>query len=603
MSKSSAWNKLKVGNNSEVCWEHTEKSKEANTGLPYNQVTVRGVSKVLVLYTGGTIGMIRNQDGVLVTAPNALEQNLRRLPSLHDAVYAKETLKSEKVLVLPDIPGEKRIAYTIHEYEPLLDSSNMSMEDWSRIATDIGSAYSWYDGIVVLHGTDTLSYTASALSFMLENLGKTVIVTGSQIPCFETRNDGLDNIIGALILAGNYTIPEVCVYFDHKLLRGNRTVKVSAGDLHAFDSLNLSPLAKVAIEISVDHQTVLKPSALLKMKVHPNLCQNVAMLRIFPSITTSTIKHFLGPPIEGVVLQCYGAGNIPSNRQDVIDIIAEATARGVIILCVTQCSHGGVAAFYETGKVLMNAGAIPGLDITPEAALAKLAHVLSLPISREQQKELMVKNMRGEMSVKIQQVDPTTNKLSVASGANMDIIAAIVSNMKLSSRNEVADLKTILFPYLMCAAVFKGDMAQLKYCLEQGADVSAADYDLRTPLHIAASEGNLAMTHFLLEQGALIHKKDRNGDPPLVCAVLANHMEVIRLLVQVGAHLPFTASQLGERLTSAARAGENRLMEAMIAAGADVDQVDLRGGTALQAAREQGLKEMEELLLRSGAQS
>lgn len=206
------------------------------------------------------------------------------------------------------------------------------------------------------------------------------------------------------------------------------------------------------------------------------------------------------------------------------------------------------------------------------------------------------------MSVKIQQVDPTTNNLSVASGANMDIIASIVSNMKLSSRNEVADLKTILFPYLMCAAVFKGDMAQLKYCLEQGADVSAADYDLRTPLHIAASEGNLAMTHFLLEQGALIHKKDRNGDPPLVCAVLANHLEVIRLLVQVGAHLPFTASQLGERLTSAARAGENRL-EAMIAAGADVDQVDLRGGTALQAAREQGLKEMEELLLRSGAQS
>merc|ERR550534_1901506 len=146
----------------------------------------------------------------------------------------------------------------------------------------------------------------------------------------------------------------------------------------------------------------------------------------------------------------------------------------------------------------------------------------------------------GEMSVKIQQVDPTTNKLSVASGANMDIIAAIVSNMKLSSRNEVADLKTILFPYLMCSAVFKGDMAQLQYCLDQGADVSAADYDLRTPLHIAASEGNLAMTQFLLEQGALIHKKDRNGDPPLVCAVLANNLEVIRLLVQVGAHLPFT---------------------------------------------------------------
>merc|ERR1712212_805965 len=161
----------------------------------------------------------------------------------------------------------------------------------------------------------------------------------------------------------------------------------------------------------------------------------------------------------------------------------------------------------------------------------------------------MEKNMRGEMSVKIQQVDPTTNKMSVASGANMDIIEAIVNNMKLSSRNEVADLKTILFPYLMCSAVFKGDMAQLQYCLDQGADISAGDYDLRTPLHIAASEGNLEMTKFLLKHGALIHKKDRHNDPPLLSAIYSGNLELIQLLLQVGAHLPLTPVQVGERLT------------------------------------------------------
>merc|ERR1712203_1046061 len=180
----------------------------------------------------------------------------------------------------------------------------------------------------------------------------------------------------------------------------------------------------------------------------------------------------------------------------------------------------------------------------------------------------------------------------------MEMLRELIQNMKLS-KHELKRMKELLFPCLMCSAAYKGDTAQLEFFLSEGADISAGDYDLRTPLHIAASEGNLAMTQFLLEQGALIHKKDRNGDPPLVCAVLANNLEVIRLLVQVGAHLPFTPSQLGERLTGAARAGDTLLIEAMLEAGADADQRDLRGETALQVAREIGLKGMEELLVRA----
>merc|ERR550539_812911 len=310
-------------------------------------------------------------------------------------------MEGEEMLVLPSIANVKRIAYTIYEWDDLMDSSNMTMEDWSHIARDIGEVYNWYDGFVVLHGTDTLCYTASALSFMLQNLGKTVVVTGSQIPCFETRSDGRDNIISALIFAGNFTIPEVCVYFDNKLMRGNRTVKCSAGSLHAFNSPNITPLAMAMIDIKVEHQNIIKPATMKKFQVVDTMCKDVAMLRIYPSIMASTVRHFLKLPIRGVVLQCYGAGNIPSNRQDILEAIREGASSGVIILVVTQCPHGGVSADYETGQALLDVGAIPGSDITSEAALAKLAHVLSLDLSFDERRDIMLRSLVGEMTVQI----------------------------------------------------------------------------------------------------------------------------------------------------------------------------------------------------------
>ena len=199
--------------------------------------------------------MVRNTAGVLVPEPNAMEANIRKIVTMHDENYSRERF-SDRVLgplplVLPNVPGHKRVIYTIYEYDPLLDSSNMTMDDWIQIAKDVKQNYHNFDGwvrsiltetqpfqlvhvsrFVILHGTDTLAYTSSALSFMLENLGKPVIVTGSQIPAFETRSDGRDNLVGALIIAGNFSIPEVTVYFNHKLLRGNRTVKVSFAPSH-----------------------------------------------------------------------------------------------------------------------------------------------------------------------------------------------------------------------------------------------------------------------------------------------------------------------------------------------------------------------------------
>ena len=307
---------------------------------------LKNESKVLVLYTGGTIGMVRNHAGVLVPEANAMEANIRRIVTMHDEHYSQMRFGGGGAggvapgdllpLVLPGVPGHKRVIYTIYEYDPLLDSSNMTMDDWIQIAKDIRESYHSFDGFVILHGTDTLAYTSSALSFMLENLGKPVIVTGSQIPAFETRSDGRDNLVGALIMAGNYCIPEVTVYFNHKLLRGNRTVKVSAGSLHAFESPNCSPLASVGISIQVDNKAVWRPGTISALTVQSRLCRDVVLLRLFPSIRTETIRHFLAPPIRGVVLQCYGAGNMPSNREDIIQALTEASSNGAIIVSCTQ---------------------------------------------------------------------------------------------------------------------------------------------------------------------------------------------------------------------------------------------------------------------------
>ena len=333
--------------------------------------------RVYVAYTGGTIGMTKTGEGY-APAPGFLETRLRAMPELRD-------------VAMPE--------FVLHEYNPLLDSSNMTPREWLIIARDIFENHDAFDGFVVLHGTDTMAYTASALPFLLQGLNKPVILTGSQIPLVELRNDARENLFTALLLAANYPLPEVCLYFGDKLLRGCRTVKVNATGFDAFDSPNYPPLGMVGIDIQIAWNLV-RPPPLTHLDAPPReLNATVGALRLFPGISAQLLENVLRTPLQGLVLEAYGTGNAPDRDDALLETFARATARGIVIVDCTQCLRGTVNLnAYATGSALLQAGVISGTDMTPIAALTKLHYLIGSGGTPEQIRALMQQNMCGELS-------------------------------------------------------------------------------------------------------------------------------------------------------------------------------------------------------------
>ncbi len=335
--------------------------------------------RIYIAYTGGTIGMKKTRDGYRPVA-GFLSKLMADMTEFRD----------------PSMPS-----FEIHEYDPLIDSSNMSPRIWLHIARDIATHYEAFDGFVVLHGTDTMAYTASALPFMLQGLAKPVILTGAQIPLCEIRNDARENLITALMIAADYPIPEVGLFFGHQLLRGNRSVKINANGFDAFCSPNFPALGTAGIGIDIRWDLVLRsPTEPTAMAVKAFTESKVAALRLFPGISAHVVRNILAPPIKGLVLETYGVGNAPDNDPDLLDVLARACDRGVVIVNCTQCLQGKVHQnAYATGSSLGRTGVISGHDMTTEAALAKLFHLFSLNLSVEQVKEQMQMNLRGELTL------------------------------------------------------------------------------------------------------------------------------------------------------------------------------------------------------------
>lgn len=332
--------------------------------------------RILIINTGGTISSVKTDHGYEPAEG-----------------YVQHALEQISALKHPDMPD-----YVIKEYRPLLDSSNMSMSDWNQIGSDIASEYNHFDGFIVFHGTDTMAYTASALSFMLENLSKPVLVTGSQIPLSEVRNDAMDNVITSLWLCAHQPINEVCIYFNQHLLRGNRAQKISAQRFNAFDSPNYPHLASIGINIDLHHDLLMPPpsNAFALQIIRPHFIANI---RLFPGFMTDVLDYLLQQPLHGLVLETYGAGNGQNNDARFLTLLEQASSRGVVIVNCTQCQQGRVEmGQYATGHTLKKAGLISGHDMTPEAAHCKLLYLFSKNLPPDQVKIQMEQNLCGELT-------------------------------------------------------------------------------------------------------------------------------------------------------------------------------------------------------------
>ncbi|HRG12728.1 MAG TPA: type I asparaginase, partial [Macellibacteroides fermentans] len=291
------------------------------------------------------------------------------------------------------------------QFDPPMDSSEMGPESWTKIVKIIADNYNTYDGFVVLHGTDTMSFTASALSFMLENLSKPVILTGSQLPIGMLRTDGKENLITAIEIAaakenGQPIVPEVCIFFENDLMRGNRTSKINADHFNAFRSYNYPVLAHAGIYIKYDDRQIYHSVSRKPLKPHYLLDRNVAILKLFPGISPLVIESILNiPGIKGIVMETFGSGNAPS-QEWFLNMLKDAVDRGIVIVNITQCSAGSVEMHrYETGHKLLEAGVISGFDSTTESAVAKLMFLFGHGLSPEEVKEHMNCSLIGEISI------------------------------------------------------------------------------------------------------------------------------------------------------------------------------------------------------------
>ncbi|KAF4554761.1 Asparaginase-like protein 1 [Elsinoe fawcettii] len=485
-------------------------------------------TRVLIIITGGTICMQESEDG-LVPVPGFLKSGLAPRPSFNDGSYPEPlqividdsgATKAVQSLRTPRSSYHRCVRYSVLEFKELLDSSSINAAGWDEIARTVYRNYTLYDGFVILHGTDSLAYTSSALSFMLQNLGKPVILTGSQAPMMQLQNDATDNLLSSLVIAGHFMIPEVCLFFNFKLFRGNRATKVSADDFNAFSSPNIAPLATISsLRTNVQWPLVYRPTTVHPLSIQLGLdTTHVACLRVFPGIKPEMLDAVLRVDgLRGLVLETFGAGNAPAGPDQVmVKILADAVKRNIVVVNVTQCLSGSVSPLYAPATVLGRAGVVFGLDMTTEAALTKLSYLLSLPdISPSEVAKRMSVSLRGELTEAGRTQFHHPDSQSGTSTPEINSLIALGYKIAEGDHQGVKD-------------VMRYDQRWLLNDIDPAGN---------TALHLAACGPNSDILKDFLLQGASVHLRNREGHTPLYVAAQAGLKQQVELLKQAGAHL------------------------------------------------------------------
>ncbi|XP_048655398.1 60 kDa lysophospholipase isoform X4 [Marmota marmota marmota] len=502
--------------------------------------------RVLAVYTGGTIGM-RSEQGVLVPG-GGLATILRGLPMFHDQEHAQVCSLPNDTLVLPPAGPDQRIICTVLECQPLFDSSDMTITEWVQIAQTI------------------------------------------EVPIHALWNDGRQNLLGALLMAGQYIIPEVCLFFQNQLFRGNRATKVDNRRFAAFCSPNLPPLATVGVDITINRELVRKASSKDRLVVCSRMERDVGLLRLFPGIRASLVRAFLQPPLKGVVMETFGSGNGPT-KPDLLQELQAAAERGLVIVNCTHCLQGTVTSDYASGTALAGAGVISGFDMTSEAALAKLSYVLGQPgLSLDDRKKLLAQDLRGEMTLPA--VDECWSSLQ---GSTLS--RAVSWLLRLSISQEAEALRGALMPSLALAAAHSGDLEALRALEELGSGLSLEDPIGQTLLRVAAQRGHAGVVAMLLQRGVDVNARDQDGLSPLLLAVRGRHRGVTGLLRAAGACLsPQELEDAGTELCRLASRADSEGLRVWWQAGADLGQPGYDGRSALHIVEAAGNPEVTDLL-------
>lgn len=468
----------------------------------------------LIIYTGGTFGMARTPDGYMPKR-NWLLKKLQSNKTFYDQEYTTENPIPE-TSVTPLTMNEHRIRYHLVEFEPLIDSSELNSRHYTLVAECIEENYEKYDSFIIIYGTDTMGYMASQLSFMFENLTKSVIITGSQIPISELRNDAEANLIGAFT-ACEFKIPEVMIYFNESLLRGNRTCKLSSTLLRAFGSPNFPELAKFDVFLKFNRELLLTPPPkTTKFSVFKLIERRIALIYVHPLITSSIFLSAF-KKAKAIVLETYGMGNFPMSRVDLIEIIEDALLKyNKTVVIVSQCRKGFVRSSYASCVELKKLGAILAEDMTIEAVIAKLSYVLGKGFKGNDIRTQMLTNLRGEISVEKEITEADTsnreeklfNPLALKAienkseidrvehlldlGLDLNLIVTLMNTKAfqdlLSIKDTLQDKDNVALAHLLCQKAKENDHLSVRLFHKIGANLSVSDYDNRTMAHVAAAQ-------------------------------------------------------------------------------------------------------------------